>query len=90
MAFKLRKVMGTGKSQILRCTEGSVHTTKLQSNRIAMQKCVHKGKKWKVFFHNNTVPPRPELSFLKEVQPSVTSDKRGTVVGDTCVSSSVG
>lgn len=91
MAFKLRKVMGSGKSQIPRCTEGSVHTTKLQSNRIAMQKFVHEGKKWKVFFQNNTVPPRsPELSFLKEVQPSVTSDNRDTVVGDTCVSSSVG
>lgn len=31
MAFKLQKVMGSGKGQIPRCTEGSVHMTKLQS-----------------------------------------------------------
>jgi len=77
---------GLWKSQIPRCIEGSVHTTKLQSNRIAMQKCVHKGKKIEGFLQKNIVLPRsPELSFLKKVQTSVTSDNRDTVVGDTCV-----
>lgn len=62
-------------------------TSKQQNSHAKM--CTY-GKKCKVFFQNNTVPPRPELSFLKEVQPSVSIDNRDTVVGDTCVSSSVG
>lgn len=95
MALKLWKVMSSGKGKIPRCTQGSVHTTKLQSkpyqeNSHEKQLCMRKKKK-SFLSKQHFVPLRfPELSFLKEVQPSVTSDNRDMVVWDTCVSGSVG
>ncbi len=54
MALKLWKVMSSGKGKISRCTQGSVHTTKLQSKPYQEnsheKKIVHKEKNCKFSF----------------------------------------